>query len=110
MKSFLLKILNSKGGKIASWVAALIVSQLALLAAKFGWQIDPSDWAKVTVGITTGIVSIIETWAGSINAAGVREMQKALHKVNSTISNDGWAGKVTVGSVQALVATHKGHR
>ncbi len=104
MKPLLIKLLTGRAGRIKSAIAAMIIGGVASLTAKLGFEI-PQEWtAAVTVIAVTAAGWILESIAAKLGTDGVKAMQDELQAVNPFLKKDGDAGRVTMGTLEDLLA------
>jgi len=105
MKNTILKFLISRGGAIATPVAAAIIAAVAVKIDPFSHQLAEQLRGPEVVGwLTAFILAIISAWANGKQREGVKDIQHALIVAGKTdVKRDGVAGPVTRASQREIL-------
>lgn len=107
-KNYLLATLTAKSGRIASFVAGVMVAALVRFAAHHGLAIPPEILNEVTVATPFFVSWVIDFVVLHINAAGVKQIQETLQNaptVTQEVKVDGVPGASTQNAVNEATGT-----
>lgn len=105
MKNAILKFLISRGGAIATPIAAAIIAAVAVKIDPFSHELAEQLRGPEVVGwLTAFILAIVAAWANGKQREGVKDIQQSLVQAGKTaVQIDGVAGPVTKASQREIL-------
>lgn len=105
MKNTILKFLISRGGAIATPLAAAIIAAVAVKIDPFSHELAEQIKGPEVVGwLTAFILAVIAAWANGKQREGVKDIQQSLVQAGKTdVQVDGVAGPITRASQRNIL-------
>lgn len=104
MKNAILKFLISRGGAIATPIAAAIIAAVAVKIDPFSHELAEQIKGPEVVGwLTAFLIAVIAAWANGKQREGAKSVQRALIAAgDGEVRDDGVIGPVTVSSAHVI--------
>lgn len=104
MKNTILKFLISRGGAIATPLAAAIISSVAVKIDPFSHELAEQLRGPEIVGwLAAFLIALVSAWANGTQREGAKSVQRALIAAgDGEVRDDGVIGPVTVSSAHVI--------
>lgn len=109
MKNTILKFLISRGGAIATPVAAAIVAAVAVKVDPLSHELAEQIKGPEVIGwLTAFLIALVSAWANGKQREGAKEIQLTLMEAGKDdVRVDGVIGPVTISNIHAMAGVQE---